>query len=270
MKKLLFFSLISFNLLAQTPGAGVTDIDGNQYATVIIGTQEWMAENLRTSKYANGDVIPNITDDTQWATLTTGAWVYYNNDSQYENPYGKLYNWFAVSDPRNVCPTGWHVPSDDELMTMFLFVGSGACGKVKTTGTIQAGTGLWEDPNLGATNSSGFSAIPAGVRDEFSIFLGFGQGNFLWSSSEANAGTSWLYSLSYADINPTRYNYFKPCGFSIRCLKGAVAGIETIELPKKTLLKITDILGRDTEFTPNTVQIYHYSDGTVEKVLTIE
>jgi hypothetical protein len=100
--------------IVTNPGAGVT-FNGYTYSSIVLGNgQEWMAENLRTTTYANGDPIPNVTDNTQWQNLTTGAWAHYNNDSQYENPYGKLYNWYAVDDSRNVCPTGWHVPSDAE------------------------------------------------------------------------------------------------------------------------------------------------------------
>jgi hypothetical protein len=97
------------------PGPGVT-FNGYTYSTIILGNgQEWMAENLRTTSYANGDPIPNVTDGPQWSNLFgTGAWAHYNNDSQYENPYGKLYNWYTIADIRNICPTGWHVPSDAE------------------------------------------------------------------------------------------------------------------------------------------------------------
>ena len=89
-----------------TQGAGVSDLEGHFYASIIVGNQEWMAENLNTSLYSNGDSIPNISDNNQWSVLTTGAWSYYNNDPQFENPYGKLYNWFTVVDARNVCPSG--------------------------------------------------------------------------------------------------------------------------------------------------------------------
>ena len=111
MKRLIIIPLFSINLLAQTPGSGITDVEGNQYATVIIGSQEWMAENLKTTKYANDEIIPNVTDDAQWSNLSTIAWAYFDNNSLYDNPYGKLYNWYVAADPRNVCPTGWHVPS---------------------------------------------------------------------------------------------------------------------------------------------------------------
>ena len=108
--------------IVTNPGAGV-NFNGYTYTSIVLGNgQEWIAENLRTTTYANGDLIPNVTDGTQWSNLTTGAWVHYNNDNQYENPYGKLYNWYTVADPRNVCPTGWHVPTDAEytLLTDYL------------------------------------------------------------------------------------------------------------------------------------------------------
>ena len=110
----------------------VTDIDGNTYRTIVIGEQEWMAENLMVEHYANGDWIPNVTNDAQWGNLSTGAWCYYNNDPQFECPYGKLYNWYTVADPRNVCPTGWHVPTDAEYTILTNYLGgAGPVGVVK-------------------------------------------------------------------------------------------------------------------------------------------
>jgi uncharacterized protein (TIGR02145 family) len=113
----------------------MTDQQGNVYKTIVIGTQEWMAENLKTSIYRNGEAIANVTDGNQWSGLTTGAWCYYENNSQYDCPYGKLYNWFAVSDSRKVCPTGWHVPTQGEWTTLTNYLGgeSIAGGKMKST-----------------------------------------------------------------------------------------------------------------------------------------
>ena len=115
----------------------MTDQEGNVYKTIIIGSQEWMAENLKTSVYRNGNAIDNIIDDNQWSSLTSGAWASCINDSQYDCPYGKLYNWFAVADSRYLCPTGWHVPTDDEWTTLTDYLGGEevAGGKMKTTGT---------------------------------------------------------------------------------------------------------------------------------------
>ncbi len=145
----------------------VTDIDGNIYETVQIGSQIWMKENLRTTKYANGDVIPNVTDGNQWSNLTTGAWSCYSNNNQIQNLFGNLYNWFAVADQRNICPTGWHVPSDVEWITLTDYLGgeSVAGGKMKSTAIY------WQSPNQDATNESGFSGLPGGFRFQLWRFV---------------------------------------------------------------------------------------------------
>lgn len=208
-------------IIISNPGAGVT-FDGYTYSSIVLGNgQEWMAENLRTTVYANGDFIPNETDATQWSTLTTGAWTHYNNESQYEYPYGKLYNWFAVADPRNVCPTGWHVPSDAEwsLFINYLdpnadggWVGNTAGGKMKSPGTQ-----YWQSPNQDATNESGFSGLPGGWA---SAFGGFGQLGTWWSSTESNAGFSaWQRLLGYGVGSVTRSGGIETGGSSVRCLK---------------------------------------------------
>ena len=278
IKILIIFPLLSFKIFAQTPGLGVTDIDGNQYATVIIGTQEWMAENLKVSKYSNGDLIPNVTDDTQWSSLTTNAWSYFSNNNQYENPYGKLYNWYTAADQRNVCPTEWHVPTYDEWSTLINYLDPNANGGSvvpNTAGGKMKSTGLqfWNSPNIGATNESGFSGLPGGSRNFFGdgicYYINFY--GLWWSSTDVTGIIAWSLRLNYSDGSAEKItNFDKSCGLSIRCVKDAVTGIETIQLPNKTLLKITDLLGRDTEFVPNTVQIYYYSDGSVAQVFSIE
>jgi uncharacterized protein (TIGR02145 family) len=198
----------------------VTDQDGNTYATIEIGTQEWMAENLRTTTYANGDPIPNVTDSAQWSNLTTGAWAHYENDSQFEVPYGKLYNWYTVADPRNVCPTGWHVPTDAEwtLLTDYLGGEDVAGGKMKTTGTIEAATGLWQSPNTEATNISGFSGFPGGVRVNSSCSL-MGFNGLWWSSSEYDTSRAWDRYLEELHGGVGRNSNNKLFGFSVRCLR---------------------------------------------------
>ena len=202
--------------IVTNPGAGVT-FDGYTYTSIVLGNgQEWMAENLRTTTYANGDPIPNITDDTQWENLTTGAWSHYNNDSQYENPYGKLYNWYTVADPRNVCPTGWHVPTDAEWTTLTDYLGgeSVAGGKMKSTGTQ-----YWESPNTDATNESGFSGLPGGFRNYFGTFNSIGYDGYWWSSTEVGTFDAWYYNLYYYDGGVSRTNNGKEDGFSVRCLR---------------------------------------------------
>lgn len=186
----------------------VTDIDGNTYATIQIGTQVWMAENLRTTRYRNGDPIPNVIDANEWEKLTTGAWAHYDNDTKYEVPYGKLYNWYAVTDPRHVCPVGWHIPSDQEWKLLVDFV-RGKGGKLKALV-------LWNRPNTGGTNSNGFSGLPGGLRyDEgyFSI-LGF-DGNW-WSPG---SGIAWRRSLYCNGEDISRYYNGVQFGLSARCVK---------------------------------------------------
>jgi uncharacterized protein (TIGR02145 family) len=194
----------------------MTDQDGNTYATVVIGTQEWMAENLKTTTYANGDPIPNVTDNTQWQNLTTGAWSHYNNDSQYENPYGKLYNWYTVADPRNVCPFGWHVPTDAEytLLTDYLGGEPVAGGKMKSTGTQ-----YWSSPNTDATNESGFSGLPGGYRNFYGPFAFIGDFGTWWSSSELDAYYAWVRFFYHDNCCPYRDGSGKEVGSSVRCLK---------------------------------------------------
>jgi uncharacterized protein (TIGR02145 family) len=193
----------------------VTDIDGNTYATIQIGTQVWMAENLRTTRYRNGDPIPNVTDDRKWTGLGSGAWCYYDNDPKYEVPYGMLYNWFTVSDARKVCPAGWHVPTNAEWTTLTDHLGGNdyAGGKLKSKTS-------WNAPNTGATNASGFSGLPGGYRDGTNGYfdtLGY-LGNW-WSASELGAEFAWGRDVGNNSAFISRVFFNKTDGFSVRCLK---------------------------------------------------
>lgn len=144
----------------ETASRAVTPLANDR---VSIGTQVWMIKNLSTTKYRNGDVIPQVTDPVQWSTLTTGAWCYYENNPANEAIYGKLYNWYAVNDLRGLAPVGWHIPTQSEYQTLQSCLGGGAVagGKMKTLS-------LWAAPNAGADNSSGFTAYPAGYRNSTS------------------------------------------------------------------------------------------------------
>jgi len=200
----------------------MTDQEGNVYKTIVIGTQEWMAENLNTSIYRNGDAIATNLDDATWAATTSGAWAYYNNDASYACPYGKLYNWFTCVDPRGLCPTGWHVPSDAEwtVLTDFLGGQSLAGGKMKSAGTIGMDTGLWSFPNIGATNSSGFSGIPSGWR----FYMNGEYSNVsvnleLFSSTSYNNSNAWILQFDYGLSSVNRYYNSKNGGLSVRCLR---------------------------------------------------
>jgi uncharacterized protein (TIGR02145 family) len=231
------FLVLTISSYSQTPGNGVTDIDGNQYSSVIIGTQEWMKKNLNVSKYSDGTVIPQVTDPTQWANLTTGAWCYYNNDTANGAVYGKLYNWYAVAgihdnDPSTpnkiLAPQGWHVPSDAEWSILINHLDPNADGgntlpnvvggKMKSTGTLSAGNGLWNSPNTDATNESGFSGLPAGLVSPYGTFSSIGLGGYLLSSSEYFTGVAWGRIIDYDDSNAYRLYNDKRFGFSVRCL----------------------------------------------------
>ena len=205
----------------QETGGTVTDIDGNVYHTVTIGTQTWMVENLKTTKYNDGTAIPLETDDTAWANLTTPGYCWYNNDAAtYKNTYGALYNWFTVNTSK-LAPSGWHVPTDAEWTTLTTYLGGEtvAGGKMKSTGTIGSGTGLWDDPNTGATNESGFTAVPAGCRGYNSTFVSVGLYGFWWSSTEGSTNFAWYRFLSY-DTSSAGGNYGKKTyGFSVRCVR---------------------------------------------------
>jgi uncharacterized protein (TIGR02145 family) len=197
-------------------GDGVT-FNGYKYPSVRLGNgQEWMAENLRTSFYANGDIITNVTSVASWKGLNSGAWAHYENNSGYENPYGKLYNWYAVVDPRNICPTGWHVPSDAEWTALIAYLGSdvSAGGKMKTIGTQ-----YWQIPNQDATNESGFSALPGGLRDESGSFGSVGEGAYWWGLTQFDDLYAYLRYLSNNDGSVYSFNFDKRFGLSVRCIK---------------------------------------------------
>lgn len=191
----------------------ITDIDGNIYKTVGISSQNWMAENLRTSKYRNGDLIPNVTNGSTWAGLTTGAWVNYDNIVANDAINGKFYNWYAVADARKVCPTGWHIPSDAEWTVLSNFLGTNAGQKMKsTTGWINNGNG---------SNMSGFNGLPGGYRRNDGTFRFVGRDGLFWSSSEIDSGNAWNRYLHYNNPELNRdylYNN-KRNGFLVRCLR---------------------------------------------------
>ena len=195
----------------------IKDIDGNVYTSVIIGDQEWMVENLKVTHYRNGDVIPNVTDTTEWGNLSTGAYCEYDNNSSIVETYGRLYNWYAVSDSRKIAPEGWHVPSSEEWQTLVDYLGGAdvAGGKLKETGTEH-----WNSPNTGATNESGFSALPGGRRYDNGHFAQMGRTAYIRSATEGDYNDALYRKLFYDDSSSRRYaGHGKPDGFSVRCLR---------------------------------------------------
>lgn len=210
------------------------DIDGNSYKTIKIGNKVWMAENLRVTRYRNGQAINPVTSTAGWADLANldnkAAWCYYDNNAGNDKPYGKLYTWYAVNDTRGIAPKGWHIPTNEEWIQLGNALGgySVAGGKMKTTGTIEAGNGLWRAPNTSATNSSGFSAVPAGERSASGVFDGKSYRTRWWTANSWEGDAFNFFSL---DINlfsnqGTLYNssdnitsYNALAGLSVRCVK---------------------------------------------------
>lgn len=182
---------------------------------VRIGTQVWMARNLNVSRYRNGDPIPQVTDPTQWEDLTTGAWCYYENNTANRTTYGKLYNWYAVNDPRGLSPVGYHIPSDNEwtLLTTSLGGQGVAGGKMKATIS-------WNSfPGISNTNSSRFTGLSGGFRQYYGAFSSIGNYGYWWSSSEYSDGSVWIRGLLYDYGSVGRSYYDKQNGFSVRCLR---------------------------------------------------
>jgi uncharacterized protein (TIGR02145 family) len=183
---------------------------------VQIGNQIWMTKNLNTSRYQNGDPIPQVQDQIQWQNLTTGAWCYYENNTANGKIYGKLYNWYAVNDSRGLAPQGWHIPTIDEFNTLSNFLGgvNVAGGKMKATGIT-----YWLSPNVEATNSSGFTGLPGGSRGTNS-FLFINNYAYFWSSTSTTQNNAWIIGLDYNTDNLFISDFFfKPNGFSVRCIK---------------------------------------------------
>jgi uncharacterized protein (TIGR02145 family) len=200
----------------------VTDIDGNTYLTIKIGDQWWMAENLKVTHYRNGDTIPNIINPNEWGFLTTGAYCDYN-----DAVYGRLYNWYAVDDSRNIAPEGWHVPTDTEWKRLEMSLGMNQAeadatgwrgtdegGKLKQSGTCN-----WLSPNFGATNESRFTALPGGHRLANGNYDLIGLAGLFWSSAEVMGSYAYSRYLSYGYARVHRGYGPKSSGYSVRCVK---------------------------------------------------
>jgi len=213
----------------------VTDIDGNAYSTVTIGDQEWMAENLKVTHYRNGDPIPGDLTEDEWTHLVdseTGAYAVcpWTNDDvslatcagDCSEIYGNLYNGYAVDDERGICPEGWLVPRDGDWQELVDYLGDNdiAGGPLKATGTVENGDGLWLDPNYGATNETGFSAIPGGERTCYNgAYYTMGTAGRFWSSTEHNSNYNWSRELYCYSSGINRSYYGKGTGYSIRCVR---------------------------------------------------
>ena len=215
MKKisLILSAVVMTAMMLSSCGSGVSK-------EVTIGKQVWMTQNLNVDKFRNGDLIPEAKTDEEWRKAGENdepAWSYYNNNPDNGDRYGKLYNWYAVNDPRGLAPEGWKIPSDEEWSRLEDFLGD-----ISVAGTKMKSTDFWAD-NEGksgnGTNESGFSGLPGGNRNFNGSFLYIGaQGNW-WSSSEYFSNIAWYRYLHYSDGTVYRYNYSKGNGFSVRCLR---------------------------------------------------
>ena len=224
---------ITFKYNAPLTGT-ITDIDGNIYHWITIGTQTWMVENLKTTKFCSGESISNITDATLWGTATFAAYCDYNNDLNNSNNYGRLYNWYAVNDSRKIAPIGWHIPSDTEWIVLENYLISiGANYDGTTTGSkiaksLASTTSDWPSSsntgsignNLLLNNRSGFTALPGHWRTDYgSFFFGASSGSW-WSSTEFISTSAWNRTLDCSSISLTKSSdWNKKCGLSVRCIK---------------------------------------------------
>jgi len=195
----------------------VTDVDGNVYNTVIIGTQAWMTENLKVTHYRDTTAIPEVIDSVAWKTSSSGAYCNYNNDIINGNIYGKLYNWFAVNSTHNLAPAGWHVATDADWTVLSDYLGGSAIagGILK-----ESGTSHWNSPNSGATNNKNFGALPGGFRHGlYGTFSNIKDDGEWWSATSASTTQAFYRSMDHTSSILSRYSYLKTSGYSVRCVK---------------------------------------------------
>lgn len=218
MKKAITLFVLALVLMSIT-FCGISVKNQDSYKTIKIGNQVWMTENINVSTYRNGDPIPEIKTVEEWIKYGNegkGCWCYYNNDTANGSKYGKLYNWYAVNDSRNIAPTGFHVATKAEWITMIIYLGGElvAGGKLK-----EAGTNHWNSPNTGATNESGFTSLPGGLRSQDGTFKGIGNVCYWWCSNEHSANLAYCCDLGFKYSYGLNGVYEKMVGFSVRCIK---------------------------------------------------
>jgi uncharacterized protein (TIGR02145 family) len=189
------------------------------FPALTIGSQIWTTKNLDLTTYRNGDIIPQVTDKSTWSSLTTGAWCWYNNDSAtYATTYGKLYNWYAVTDPRGLAPLGWHVPTNAEWTTLSTALGGDA---IAGNAMKEAGETHWLNPNTGATNSSGFTGLPGGYLPSVGAgtFSKIGISGTWWTSTNNGPNTTTIMMLTNNVSSLTTWSNWKSYGCSVRCVR---------------------------------------------------
>jgi uncharacterized protein (TIGR02145 family) len=199
---------------AVPPPSTVTDLDGNVYHTLIIGSQVWLQENLKTTRYRNGNPIPGVTDSIEWNSVTAGAYCTYDNNPDNKAVYGFLYNWKAVSSKDTLAPKGWHVPTQTEWTILSNYLGGqGVGGRLKETGAAH-----WQSPNVGASNQVLFTALPGGMRSVHGVFSGLGTLGTWWTSTGDGSFDAWGRYINYNDSTLFRYDDSWKAGFSVRCI----------------------------------------------------
>ncbi len=244
-----------------TPAADtVTDVEGNVYKTVKIGNQTWMAENLKTTKYNDGQEIPQVIGNSEWGSLTTPAYCWLKNDPSNKDTYGALYNWYVVETGK-LAPKGWHVPTEEDWSKLSNYLGgdSVAGGKMK-----DGSTSHWFSPNLGASNESGFTAIPSSTRNyDGLIFYRLGDGAYFWSSTEYDDSTAWVRSMLCDSTALKSFNAYKSYGRSVRCVKDSPElepAVDTVIDVERNVYKTIKI-GNQTWMTEN-LRTTKLNDGT--------
>jgi uncharacterized protein (TIGR02145 family)/uncharacterized repeat protein (TIGR02543 family) len=227
--------------------SSITDIDGNVYPVIVIGSQEWMGENLRTTRYRNGESLHSNLSHTFRQESEEGIWLWYDYNQSHELPYGKLYNWYAVSDPRGLCPAGWRVPTDYDWQQLADFIDPDAKGntnrignKLKSRRQVNSPLGSpWDTQQHPRWNSHrsrfgtdnfGFAALPAGGATMGEAFVHMGQQAYFWSRSEANPESAWVRTLLFSHRGMSRSAYQKQLALSVRCIKGNEPDFYTLTL----------------------------------------
>lgn len=210
----------------------ITDIDGNVYNTVLIGSQCWMAENLKTTTYRNETPVPNVTGNSSWSSLTTGAYAWYDNNISWKESYGALYNWFAVIDPNGLCPSGWHVPTNDEWTILTDFIGGTVApygNELKSCRQVNSPLGeacntaehprWYQHGTHYGTDDHWFSGLPGGSRHFLGNFVTLSYIGSFWSSTGGSPDNAWLRGLNYNDGSIDVFGFYKKNGYSVRCLR---------------------------------------------------
>jgi len=265
MKDILLFTLfivLTFFSRAQT----VTDIEGNVYNTIAIGNQEWMAENLKTTKYRNGEPIASITENATWITFNEGAYCWQNNDfDSNADTYGALYNGY-VAGTGNICPTGWRVPSEVDWTILFNYLGGSdvAGGKLKETGIIH-----WNSPNNEATDEVGFTALPGGSRGGGDgLFHDFGTFGYWWSATTTSPDWGWAFLMGFNDGRVVSNSWLIRCGFSVRCIKDNITSLDNYVKTEEVIFypnPVNDKLYYKNMKTSNMVMIFDLQGNMVLK-----